>query len=96
MDPRAITSTDWASFGSLVALLWVVVICNVTFATCLLLAHAAAPSLLATGHLKPSLAKVRPVIYLAGFAALIGTAWAVVSWLGGLHVVYSVYDKRLF
>ena len=96
MDPRTITSVDWTSVSSLVALLWVVVVCNVIFATCLLVGHAAAPSLLATGHLKPSLAKLRPAIYVIGFLALIGTAVAVFSWAGGLRVVYSIYDKRLF
>ncbi len=96
MDPRTMTSADWPSVAWLVTLLWVVMVCNVGFATCLLLSHAAVPSLLATGHLKPSLAKLRPAIYVIGFGALVVTAWAVLNWVNTLPVVFSVYDKRLF
>lgn len=96
IDPRTITSADWPSLANLVTLLWVMVVCNVGFATFLLLSHAVAPSLMATGHLKPALAKLRPVLYLAGFVCLAVTALAVLNWVGGLSVVYSIYPRRLF
>jgi len=96
LDPRTITSADWPSLAGLVSLLWVVVVFNVGFATFLLLSHAVAPSLMATGHLKPGLAKLRPLLYLAGFVCLAVTVFAVINWITGLSVVYSIYPRRLF
>ena len=47
-DPRTISANDWPALANLVYYLWAAVICNVTLAFCMLMAHAVVPSLIHT------------------------------------------------
>ena len=94
-DPRTITGADWPGIESLVRFLWIVAIFNVVLAFSMLLAHAVVPSLIATVQIPRGLRSIRPFLTIGALVAFAGTTFALLSWAGGLGVIYSIYEKRL-
>ena len=95
IDPRTIGIDSWPGLADLVFFLWLVVIFNVALAFCMLLAHAVVPSFIATGQIPRSLRSIRPFLTVTALVAFLGTAFALVSWLGAMGVLYDIYPKRL-
>lgn len=94
-DPRTITGNDWPAIEALVQYLWMIAILNVILAFCMLLAHAVIPSLIASVQIPRGLRNMRPFLTIAALVALTGTTFVLLSWVGTLGVMYSIYDKRL-
>ena len=79
----------------LVYLLWGLVVCNVTFAGSMLLAHIVIPSLQATGHVKQSASVARPILTVVALVALAGTACVVFNFLQYLPILYQIYPHKI-
>lgn len=94
-DPRTITGADWPGIEALVRYLWMIAIFNVVLAFCMLLAHAVVPSLVASVQIPRGLRSIRPFLTIGALVAFAGTTFALLSWVGVLSVIYSIYDKRL-
>ena len=95
LDPRTITGGDWSKISALLFFLWLVVICNVSFAFAILSGHTIIPSLTATGHIPAAFHRIRPFIYVFGLIALGVAVFALGNWLIGLGVSYDIYPRRL-
>ena len=94
LDPRTITGGDWSVLPALVTFLWLVAFFNVAFAFAMLVAHAVVPSLIATAHIPSRLHRVRPILYILGFGALLLSILAIASWVANLPIIYDVYPKQ--
>ena len=94
-DPRTITGADWPDIEALVRFLWMIAVCNVVLAFCMLLAHAVVPSFIATRQIPRGLRSIRPFLTIGALVAFAGTAFALLSWVGTLGVTYDIYPKRL-
>ena len=70
MDPEFLTNEHWSGISAMLRFLgafWFFIIgCALT----LLIAHAIVPSLVSTGQLPKSVARVRPVLYLGALGIL--------------------------
>ena len=89
-DPKALTSVDWNNIHLFLQWFWIYFPLIVTFSVTMLTAYAFIPSAVATGHLPPSLAKLK--MPLTAFALLIAAAAIVVLVLG----INQTLDVRNF
>ncbi|CAI7996674.1 hypothetical protein GBAR_LOCUS1925 [Geodia barretti] len=90
MDPKALTTTDWHNIHLFLQWFWIYFPLVVTFAMTMLTAHALIPSVVSTGHLPASAAKLRLPLTL--FALLIGAATIVILIIG----INQTLDVRNF
>ena len=79
-DPKALTSANWHDIHVWLTYFWTYLPLVFTFAVTMLTAHAVIPSLILTGHLPASAARLR--MPLSGFALLVLVAAVVMLVLG--------------
>ena len=93
VDPLIVTSSQWEEISSVLVYFWAFVFLLGSFAGNLLIAHSLIPSLAITGHIGPSVTRVRPVFY--GLAVLFGLAviWTIVQIVDGTQVLRDIYPK---
>lgn len=89
-DPKALTSVDWNNIHLFLQWFWIYFPLVVTFALTMLTAHALIPSAVATGHLPPSVAKLK--LPLTAFAFLLAAAAIAILVLG----INQTLDVRNF
>ncbi len=89
-DPKALTSADWNNIHLFLQWFWIYFPLVVTFAVTILTAHALIPSAVLTGHLPPSVSRLR--LPLTAFAFLIAAAAIVILVLG----INQTLDVRNF
>jgi hypothetical protein len=93
VDPLIVTSSQWQEISSVLVYFWAFAFLLASFAGNLLIAHSLIPSLAITGHIGPSVTRVRPVFY--GLAVLFGLAviWTLVQIVDGTQVLRDIYPK---
>ena len=69
-DPNALTSADWANLHTWLTLLWVFFPLVITFAFCMMIAHAFIPSGVATGDYPPALSRLRLPLTIIGLICI--------------------------
>jgi hypothetical protein len=69
-DPTGLTSTDWNNIHNWLTLLWIFFPLIITFAFCMMIAHAFIPSAVMTGHLPRSASYLRIPLTIIGLLAL--------------------------
>ena len=94
-DPKALTSANWHDIHVWLTYFWTYLPLVVTFAVTMLTAHAVIPSLIATGHLPDSAARLRKP--LSGFAFLVLIAAVVILVLGISQtlIIEDFWDRYL-
>ena len=65
-DPNGLTSADWANLHTWLTLLWIFFPLVITFAFCMMIAHAFIPSGVATGDYPPVLSRLRIPLTVIG------------------------------
>ena len=90
MDPKALTSTDWHNIHLFLQWFWIYFPLVVVFAITMLTAHAFIPSAVSTGHLPPTIARLRWP--LTAFALLVAVAAIIILILG----INQTLDVRNF
>ncbi len=90
MDPKALTSTDWQNIHLFLQWFWIYFPLVVTFALTMLTAHALIPSAVETGHLPPSVGRLKWP--LTGFALLVAVVAIIILILG----INQTLDVRNF
>jgi hypothetical protein len=78
MDPDPLTKAQWADAGFAIKLLWIAMALMFTASQAFLAAHAIIPSAVASHHLSARWSRLRPVLYMGGFACIAGVVVAVV------------------
>lgn len=93
VDPLVITASQWQDISSVLVYFWAFVFFLGSFAGNLLIAHSLIPSLAITGHIGPSVTRIRPVFY--GLTVLFGIAviWTIVQIVEGTDVLRTIYPK---
>ena len=93
-DPSRLTTQDWKTTSEILHFLWYNLITVILFASLLLLAHAAFPSAIASGHVPPglrnSLTKIRFSMYVVAVLLL----FLVAFWFS--QAVHHGYDIARF
>ena len=69
VDPEPLLHAQWSELGDLLTNIWIVVVFIIFFALNMLIANNWLPSLTATRHIPPTLAKLRPGFYLVSIAS---------------------------
>ena len=95
-DPKSLTSVDWNDIHVWLTLMWIYIPILLTFALTMLTAYAIIPSLIITGQLKPSAARLK--LPLTGFAFLVLVA-AVIILAFGMNqtlIIEEFWDRWLF
>lgn len=87
MDPKALTSTDWHNIHLFLQWFWIYLPLVVAFAVTMLTAHALIPSAVTTGHLPPSVARLR--IPLTGLALVLAVV-AIIILVFGINQTLDV------
>jgi hypothetical protein len=78
MDPEPLTRAQWADAGFAIKLLWITMALMFTASQAFLAAHAIIPSAVASHHLSARWNRLRPLLYMGGFACIGGVAVALV------------------
>lgn len=68
-EPNILTSVDWLNIHNWLTLFWIVFPLVITFAFCMLIAHAFIPSGIITGHFPSSLGLLRIPLTIIGVIA---------------------------
>ena len=69
-DPNTLTSVDWLYIHNWLTLMWIFFPLIITFAFCMMIAHAIIPSAVMTGHLPRSTNLLRIPLTIIGILAL--------------------------
>ena len=69
-EPHILTSVDWINIHNWLTLFWIFFPLMITFAFCMLIAHAFIPSGVMTGHFPPGLGLLRIPLTIIGLIAL--------------------------
>ena len=69
-EPHILTSVDWINIHNWLTLFWIFFPLMITFAFCMLIAHAFIPSGVTTGHFPPGLGLLRIPLTIIGLIAL--------------------------
>ena len=70
MDPGLLSTSEWASIGNAIKLLWLCLLLMITASTTLVLAHAVIPSAVATRTISDRWSKLRLGLYATGVLAI--------------------------
>ena len=92
-DPQFIDVAVWSGISRLLMWLWVFVPFAIGAGVCFLVAHAAIPSLVSSGHLSRQAERARPVLYLVAFAALVVAIVSMALIGGAAGVIADVFDR---
>ena len=93
IDPQPLSSADWSQVEATLGFLWLLWLSVVSMALLLLVAHAIIPSLSATGHIRPQIARARPVVYAAAAAAAAVALFAFIGFVSASEVLRTIYTK---
>lgn len=93
MDPRHLDSIDWNQIYQAIFLTALFALSGIAFLGCLLLAQAIVPSLVATGHMRPTLGRVRLFFYPVAIAALSIALWALFQAVGLIKDILDFYPR---
>ncbi len=94
MDPQSLTPSEWAEVGTALKFLWAALGLAVVAGLSLVSAHAVITSLVDTETISARWSRLRPPLYLAGIAAVIGLVvclFLAVQNLSWLDTFYSRY-----
>ncbi|HEU0022897.1 MAG TPA: hypothetical protein VFR55_14675 [Dehalococcoidia bacterium] len=78
-EPNALTSFDWVNIHNWLTLFWIFFPLMITFAFCMMIAHAFIPSGVMTGHFPPALGMLRIPLTIIGLIALGLAAFLIIS-----------------
>ena len=70
-DPNALTSADWVNLSTWLTLLWIFFPLVITFAFCMMIAHAFIPSGVATGDYPPVFGYLRIPLTIIGVICIV-------------------------
>ena len=93
MDPIELTSSQWEETRTVLTLLWVCVALAIFSAANFWVAHAIIPSALGTGTVSRRFARLRPLLYAAGGAGLLGILAALAAMAMSLGWVADLFPR---
>lgn len=88
-----ITAEHWRQLAGTLTWLWIFAVSWVTFALSFGMGHAIIPSLVESHHLPRSVNTARPVFYLIALLGIVSAAYAFLSYLQWLPVIYEIFPR---
>ncbi len=93
MDASVTSADQWTQVTAGLVWFWTFLSCMIVFATTLLLAHAAIPSLVSTHQLPRRTLGVRPVFYGLAIIFLMAAIFSFGNIVVHLRVLWELYGK---
>ena len=93
MDPKPLTTAEWAEVGNALKFLWLALGFALVAGPSLLTAHAIIPSVVDTKTVPATWSKLRPPLYAVGIASVMGIIFALFMASQNTNFLRDMYSR---